>query len=563
MNSEPSSSHGKRSGRHRQRRRPVVLLVAALAVLITAGGVGAVLLSRGGGRSVAAGCTPSTPLRVAATAELFPVVRAVAQRLSDGRCDGRAVQVTAADSAALAKRLRAGDRSKAPAVWIPDSARWLSGLPQYSKGKQAPSIARSPVVLAVAAETAARLGAPPTLARLAATSITPQPVLLAAANVEGCAATQDAVTSIYATAHGEPAGWGVLAAFLRTSSAAPASAGSTLPTTPPTASGSPEALPTSEQAVFAANRAARHQAYTGLYLPGPGASLDFPYAVLTDDPAERSTAAALLDGLRSAAGQTTLLDAGFRSSTGAAGPALAHQPGVDPTAAATGGPDATQRSAALAALRTVLRPARLLALIDVSGSMASPIPGRTGSTRISVARDAAAQAIGLLPDDSVAGLWEFATNLTPRTDYRELVPMTPLNPVTRGLVTTAVNTLAAVPDGGTGLYDSVLAAVRAVRAQYDPTRVNSVVVLTDGRDEDDAAHRIELGTLLDALRSERQSNRPVRVITIGYGPASDIAALRQISAASGGVAYHSTDPRDVPAIFRAVIGHRFCGSTCR
>ena len=51
--------------------------------------------------------------------------------------------------------------------------------------------------------------------------------------------------------------------------------------------------------------------------------------------------------------------------------------------------------------------------------------------------------------------------------------------------------LDSIPDrlapGGTGLYDTTLAAVRAARENFDPTAVNSVLVLTDGTDEDDDA----------------------------------------------------------------------------
>jgi Mg-chelatase subunit ChlD len=143
------------------------------------------------------------------------------------------------------------------------------------------------------------------------------------------------------------------------------------------------------------------------------------------------------------------------------------------------------------------------------------------------------------------------------------VPVTPLTGSTRRRLAAAVGSLAYLPGGGTGLYDSVLAAVDSVRSGWDPTRVNSVVVLTDGKDEADADHRIPLSALLTALRQERASTRPVKVIAIAYGPDSDLAALRAISAASGGILYRSTDPRDLPKIFVNAVGHRLCGQACR
>jgi hypothetical protein len=125
-----------------------------------------------------------------------------------------------------------------------------------------------------------------------------------------------------------------------------------------------------------------------------------------------------------------------------------------------------------------------------------------------------------------------------------------------------VDGLTAVPDGGTGLYSSILGAFRYARAGYDPRRVNSVVVLSDGRDEHAAAHRVGLRALLHAIDAEQDPRRPVAVIAIAYGPDADAAALRAITATSGGILYTSEDPRDLPVIFHEAIGHRLCGGTC-
>jgi hypothetical protein len=99
--------------------------------------------------------------------------------------------------------------------------------------------------------------------------------------------------------------------------------------------------------------------------------------------------------------------------------------------------------------------------------------------------------------------------------------------------------------------------VQAVQADYDPSQVDSVVVLADGRDEDDPAHHIELNTLLDALRSERQSGRPVQVVTIAYGPDSDTDQRGQ---RRGRLPLHPirvTSRRSGEAV-----GRRLCGSAC-
>jgi Ca-activated chloride channel homolog len=45
----------------------------------------------------------------------------------------------------------------------------------------------------------------------------------------------------------------------------------------------------------------------------------------------------------------------------------------------------------------------------------------------------------------------------------------------------------------------------------------------------------------------------VRVVTIAFGANADVAALRQISQATGGKAYVSRDPRDIERVFTDVI----------
>jgi Mg-chelatase subunit ChlD len=162
----------------------------------------------------------------------------------------------------------------------------------------------------------------------------------------------------------------------------------------------------------------------------------------------------------------------------------------------------------------------------------------------------------MLPEGTVAGLWRFSANLTPSTDYEQLAAPTELTRQSRKRFETAVSRLDVDPDGGTGLYSTTLAALRYVRSGYDPTRVNSVIVLSDGKDQDATAHGIRLDDLLAAIRTENDPKHPVIVIAIAYGPDSDTAALRKISAASGGTLYTATDPRELPLIFSQAIGHR-------
>jgi Ca-activated chloride channel family protein len=202
-----------------------------------------------------------------------------------------------------------------------------------------------------------------------------------------------------------------------------------------------------------------------------------------------------------------------------------------------------------ARLSSLAKPSRLLAVFDVSTSMKAPVGERTRAT---LARDAAKSALGLFPDNASIGLWVFARKLEGDTDWTELLPTRALatdagGRPQRDVLTQALDSIPSrLSPGGTGLYDTTLAAVRAARANYDPTAVDSVVIVTDGKDED--ADTIGLAGLLQTLRGEVDATRPVKVIGIALGPDADLDALQQIAAATGGAAYSAVNENDLQTV---------------
>ena len=85
--------------------------------------------------------------------------------------------------------------------------------------------------------------------------------------------------------------------------------------------------------------------------------------------------------------------------------------------------------------------------------------------------------------------------------------------------------------------------MRAARSDYDPTAVNSVLLLTDGTDEDDAT--VGLDGLLTTLAAEADPNRPITVIGVALGPDADLTVLERIAEGTGGAAYSAVDERDL------------------
>ncbi len=203
----------------------------------------------------------------------------------------------------------------------------------------------------------------------------------------------------------------------------------------------------------------------------------------------------------------------------------------------------------LARLTSQAAPSRLLAVFDDSASMEASVGS---STRATLARDAAKSALTLFPDSSAIGLWAFARRLAGETDWTELVPTRTLDADAGGRSQRDAigEQLDSIPDrlapGGTGLYDTTLAAVRAAREDYDPTAVSSVVIVTDGMDED--GDSIGLGPLVETLRAEVDTSRPVKVIGIALGPDADLGALEEIAEATGGAAYSAVDENDLQSV---------------
>ena len=64
---------------------------------------------------------------------------------------------------------------------------------------------------------------------------------------------------------------------------------------------------------------------------------------------------------------------------------------------------------------------RMLAILDVSGSMKHPAKGTRGMTRAKVTEEAAVTALQILPAGSRIGAWVFSTDQRGKgVDYREL-----------------------------------------------------------------------------------------------------------------------------------------------
>jgi Ca-activated chloride channel family protein len=197
--------------------------------------------------------------------------------------------------------------------------------------------------------------------------------------------------------------------------------------------------------------------------------------------------------------------------------------------------------------------ARVLLVIDVSGSMGEPAGGG-GDTKLDLAKRAATSALSDFKDDDEVGLRIFTTGIraVEPSDYLDLVPIGRIS-ANRRQIETAVQSLE--PQHGTPLYTVAQASYDALRQTFDPTRINAVVLLTDGKNEDD--RNPDVNGLLTRLRNsnEGEATRPVRIFTIGYGKDADLGVLRRIAEATNAAAYDASDPTSINQVFTAVISN--------
>jgi Ca-activated chloride channel homolog len=127
-----------------------------------------------------------------------------------------------------------------------------------------------------------------------------------------------------------------------------------------------------------------------------------------------------------------------------------------------------------------------------------------------------------------------------------IVPLRQMK-VNRAMLRAAVRELTAA--GGTAVYDATAQAIAQISALDDSTRINAVVVLTDG--EDNRSRLTELGLVARLKARAEDQEHNVRVFTIAYGSEANKADLASIATASGG-SFYVGDPAQIAGVYRQI-----------
>ena len=569
-------------GRHRAndlQSNGVKALAAGLVLPLVV--IGAVY---GGYRAVAAaGCSGEVRISVAAAPEIAPAVAAAADRWTktspkvDGECVKIDVTAVASPDAAAAIMQDHGTKLdgvgqadgtvQVPQVWVPDSSTWLQRMRAVRDDvvpTAAPSIARSPVVLAMAEPTARSLGWvdhrltwSTVLQRMAtdsrmhpgivdpvrdAVGVSTLVALAQARPTLGAKGDELAVSAIKSLLFGKSdLQSALIARFPRDTSPRTLSSGLTL-------------APLSEQALMTYNANSPPVPLAAAYPDPAPIALDYPYTVLPRLAQDRSDAAeAFRQELNSPSFRDLLAQQRLRGPDGTAGTGLTLGPSAPAASPVTPIPESGVIAKALQLWVEIVRPARMLAVMDVSGSMNTPVPTAGGATRQQVAVAASRAGLGLFDDSWSVGLWVFSTKMDGNRDYRQLVPIGPLTKQ-RDAIDSALAGIAPNPTGNTGLYDTVFDAYKTVLSGWDPDRVNDLVIITDGRNEDPGG--LTLDQLVGKLKAINNPDQPIQVIILGIGTEVSEPELKRITATTGGEVFLAPDPSKIGDIFLRALALR-------
>ncbi len=282
------------------------------------------------------------------------------------------------------------------------------------------------------------------------------------------------------------------------------------------------------------------------------------------DGAEREGAQKFIDFVQRPSAQEKVLEYGFRPGNPdveVAAP-ITEANGVDPNQPATllQVPSPSVMVSLLDQWRLDRKAARVLIVLDVSGSMKEPAdpddPG--GPTKLDLAKKAAIESLGEFNATDEVGLRIFTTDLGPdgSANYQDLLAIQPMRDNREAL---ASKIRDQFPLNATPLYDVTQASYDDLVGQYDGSKINAVVLLTDGQndDGDPSDDRDQLTRLIASLRrgTEGESSKPIRIFPIAYGKAADLDTLTAIAEATNAAAYDASNPATITKVFTAVVSN--------
>ncbi|WP_067479224.1 substrate-binding and VWA domain-containing protein [Nocardia amamiensis] len=243
---------------------------------------------------------------------------------------------------------------------------------------------------------------------------------------------------------------------------------------------------------------------------GAAPTADYPAALMSGpwvDKTQNLIAGRFTDYLRTPEQAQTFVAAGFAGTP--------QVPNAAPPRAALDKVRATLANPVLGVRATVL--------VDVSASM-----GTTEGTKTRLANVVAAlnSTMTVMPPDFGLGVWAFGKDLDGTDPYEVVAATAALTDSQRTKITTALSTLRPGETRSDEAYPSLIAAYKSAVSGYVPGRTNSVLLITDGPDDDSTVTGPQLASSITAAIDPAHPVR-IDVIVLGGNGTQTLQALAQ------------------------------------
>ncbi|MEV4413215.1 substrate-binding and VWA domain-containing protein [Catellatospora sp. NPDC049609] len=524
-------------------------------------------------------CSGSAQATVVAAPGTADLLRSLADKWAetdpavDGLCASVqiGVQETAATVQALAHEWDPNTSGPAPDVWVPPSSAWV----KFSAAKSAvadqllpdrlPSVARTPVVIAMPKQAAQQFGWPDAqldwkdlLDKLAQNSSIKVGMSNPATSTAGLLALS-AIIDADDNTEVDPEELGRVFALEQRVAVQKNTTDELFAEYVKGAGKTLNAFPALEQDIVRHNTEHPDLPLVALYPKNATTEADNPYLVLKNagwtNPERIGAAEAFLDYISGDAARDAVREQGYRDSNRVPGPKLTPANGVvSQLTALPGGVLLSESITRTVDTWTALtRPTNMLLVLDVSGSMGGLVRG-TGQTKLDLTKAGAQEAVDMFGDDVQVGLWVFSSQQSGSKAYREVVGLGKLTDEVDGKTRRAqlkTKLKGLEPGGNTGMYDTVWAAYQTMQKNYVEGATNMIVLLSDGAD-DDQLQGLKLEQLVDKIKGA-DAKKPVKVVTIALGKPSNSTAMAKISAATNVNTYSSERSYDIGNVLRAAI----------
>lgn len=300
------------------------------------------------------------------------------------------------------------------------------------------------------------------------------------------------------------------------------------------------AVPVIEQQLHRALTDGQVRGLTGHLPIGVAPVVDFPTAVVdapwVDETLARA-AAEFTDYARRPEQAGILTAHGFRTADAVPEPAgELPLPRVDTVLAPA---DPTVDDVLVALRLAPVSPRKVTMVVDTSTSMGTPAGD---GTRLTATAGAVREAMRRASINSVMGMYVFAD--TPE-GHRVAVIRDGLTAAKRAAMSSILDDIDLVDREP--VYATLTAAYRDAVDNYDPGRPNSVLVVVDSDDPDEAAAR-DLRAAIDELSSPET---PVRIDVVVLGDRADLVLEQAAEATDGSLTVvDTTDPADLTDLLR-------------